>query len=696
MTPVSHNALGSAFLLLQQEQTDHPVWPKWTLTNPTDCTPENLVIRRGNVIESLDKDALLELHKARQKVIRDSQEDPIRHTWEPPIWRTIDLMMAKKRLQCPGAVLRLLVTGGIRSGKTEGSTRRVMANFCYTEDAKVWFTHETQTTSQAWQHPRVWRFVPRELRPEGGRAKKDLTTKFNFSEGSGFAGDKFNMKWECSDETGRKFTGGGMAEFRFYKSELSTFQGAELSCATSDELVPLKIVETIDERLNSRAGETSTPKFLHRIRRAIDLLEAGERLPLPLLGALYHGVHLISFTPKEGYSLTIADMMDGAVPLLELPADPELMPDRKVPRLKQPAKPERLIAYLHTYDNPFKGNWDGLRQMLKGKPESEIRITAYGDVTKNWSVEFVPPFTPAHHVITDRALIPRSGTLRLVIDPARARPWFMGFLLTDPLQRRFLLREWPQEGSIVPARPCRSIPNQGDPGAWAVPSRANKLNGDPGPAQGVKLGWGFDQYTREIWSVLMELGKWWFKPEQIESQTVTVTWERYPDWTITGAPMPLLETWIDPRFAASATAVAEGEKDYIESIEDAQSHYTLTGPGASSAESIRRALQPMPAPGKDIDTGDGLLIDALGSYDASTFDPLNISPQNCPAFRVWRECKGAIFTLHHFSIEPFKDTTRKNDEACKDPRDVMCMHELTNPVYINPDRTNQWKGGMTY
>ena len=95
--------------------------------------------------------------------------------------------------------------------------------------------------------------------------------------------------------------------------------------------------------------------------------------------------------------------------------------------------------------------------------------------------------------------------------------------------------------------------------------------------------------------------------------------------------------------------MAEGEKDYIESIEDAQSHYTLSGAGASAAEHIRRALQPQPAPGKDIDTGDGLLTDALGSYDASTFDPLHISPQNCPAFRVWRECKGAIFTLHHFS-----------------------------------------------
>jgi hypothetical protein len=650
-------------------------------------------LRISGAIQQVSIEKLIEMNKARESIIAKESADPIRYTWEPEIWKTVDLLMAKKRLAHPGAVLRILVTGGIRSGKTEGSTRRVNSNFFYTNDAKAWFAHETETTSQAWQHPRVYRFIPMELKPDSGKLRKDITTKFNYTEGTGFAGNKFNLKWECQDEGGKKLTGGGMVEFRFYKSDLSTFQGAELTCATSDELVPLKIVETIDERLNSRAGETAKPAFIARIRRAIEILEAGERLPLPLLGAIYHGVHMISFTPKEGYSQTVADMMDGAVTIMEVDADPELMPGKKVPRIKQPAKSERLIVYLHTYDNPFKGNWEGLRQILKGKPESEIRITAYGDVVKNWSVEFVPPFTPAHHVITDLALVPRTGTLRLVIDPARARPWFMGIFLTDSMQRRYLIREWPQEQHAVPTVPCRSIQSQGDPGAWAVSSRTEKINGDPGPAQAMKLGWGFDQYTREIWALLMEIGKWWFKPEEREARSVTVTWARHPDWTLTGSPAPLHETWIDPRFAASATAVAEGEKDYIESIEDAQSEYTLSGNGAAAAEHIRRALMPMPAPGKDIDTGDGLIIDAMSDYDPATFDPAKPSPQNCPSFRIWRDCKAAIFMMHNFSLKPFRDSTERKDEACKDPRDVIAMHELTNPHHSEAVTTQQEEVG---
>ncbi len=669
-------------------QTAHPVMPPIEVLNVERATPESVLIRYGTMMEEMHLSDFEQRLRAREDRIAQSQTDPLRWIFEAPIWQETDLRMALKRLEHPGVVLRILVTGGIRSAKTEGCTRRVMANFLYTKNAKVWATHETQTTSQAWQHPRVFRFLPPELQPGTGKLKKDITTKFNYGEGTGFAGDKFNLRWECHDERGQSFTGGGLWEFRFFKSDISTFQGAELTCGTSDELVPLNIMETIDERLNSRAGETRHPDFLKRIREAVQILETGRPLPLPLLAAVYHGVHLLSFTPKEGWSETVANMLEGASTLMEVPADPELLPGKMVPRFKQPMKPQHLVAYLHTYDNPFMGNWEGLRESLKGKPESEIRITGYGDVTKNWSVEFMPPFDPLHHVIRNRDLIPGVGTLRLVIDPARARPWFMGFFITDSLRRRYLVREWPQRGS--------DVPGQGDPGDWTVSSRRNKINGDPGPAQQMKLGWGFDHYTREILRVLMEIGRWWLPAAEREARRVTIKWERYPDWTLEGSPAPLHETLIDPRFAVTGSAVASGEQDYIQGMESALDAFTIDGTGRGEAERIHQALIPFPAPGKDIETGDGLIIDALGKYNPKEFNPDLPNPMNCPDFRIWHECAAAIFTMQMFSIAPFRSDTKRDDEACKDPRDVIAMHELAGPVHVDLTKPRGFHGGFYF
>lgn len=627
-------------------QTEHLVWTRIKVlwSQPHDI--HSVWVDLGGTLQQMGPREVIEAKAARERRIGLAKSEALRHCWEPEVWRETDLRMARKRLDHPGVVLEVLVTGGIRSGKTYGCTRRVMASFLYTEDSKVWVLDETETTSKRWHQGEVHHFLPPELDTATGKMKRDKTTKFNYAEGSGFTDNMFNVHWQARDENGNPVNGGGMWEHRFYGADIATLQGAELTCANSDELVPRSVCDSVRERLLSRAQDTARPAFLARIRAAVRLLEAGERLPVPLLGAIYHSTHFVSFTPKEGYSSTVADFLDGAVTVAEVPAT--LMPGKMVPRFKQPKKATRLIVYLHTYDNPFKGNWPGMVSDCEGKTEDEIRILAYGDIQKNWNVKFTG-FKDTVHVVHDRSLIPRVGTWREVVDPAGARPWAMSWQLCDAMGKVWIVREWPQEGT--------DIPGIGDPGAWAISSRTGKKNGDKGPAQLLRLGWGFADYTREIWRVRMEIGAWWLA----QKGTVKLHWKNRPDWTLEGSPIEVEESYMDSRFANYRSKTSGGDMTLIESMADQEN-----------------ALEFRPAPGDSLDEGDSYIISAL-SHDARR----PVDALNSPALYFWHECRGHIYAMQNYCTNEFTEGTKASDEACKDFRDTTAMGLLAYPEHVS-------------
>ena len=341
----------------------------------------------------------------RAEIIGLRTSDPLRYGWEPEAMRECDLLMARKRLEHPGVVLELLLTGGIRSAKTENAVKRVMSSFCYTERSRVWGLHETEKTSKLIHQRRFYKFIPPEMKPkdstgmETGKGRRTIGSNFSYTEATGFPPNLFLLYWKCFDEHDRPFRGGGLVDFQFYKSDDSTKQGEELTVATSDELVPKSTCETVRQRLLTRAQDTRNPVFLERIRQAIRVLESGRALPPALRGLIYHSVHIITFTPKEGYSPTVAEFLDGATTIKEttthvvppgalgLPEDwkqqmlakgnPELLPGKTVPLFKQPRKSTRLVCYLHTWMNPFGGNWPGLVEDCAGRSDEYIRIHAF-------------------------------------------------------------------------------------------------------------------------------------------------------------------------------------------------------------------------------------------------------------------------------------------------------------------------------
>ncbi|WP_395741049.1 hypothetical protein [Prosthecobacter sp.] len=589
----------------------------------------------------------------RNRLIENETKDPLRWACEPDIWRQIDLEMCKKRLAMPGLVLEVLVTGGIRAGKTEGATRRVNASFFYTPNSWVVGMHETDITSRSIQQMRVHRFLPPELDTSTGKHKRDKRTKFSYSEATGFTGAEFNIYWDCFNEDKVKVQCGGRFEFRFYKQDLSTLQGMELTCATSDELVPVQTVKTIRERLATRAADTAKPEFLARIRRAKAMLERGETLPVALLGALYHSVHIITFTPKEGWSPTVSSFLQGARKYgwvkSELLAGKPGVADPRVPRFAQPVERTRLVAYLHTSDNVMKPGYAAVREMLVGKSENEIRLVAHGDVDKSWMSTF-SDYDEAWHVRNWKDW-PTDATVYEICDPAGAKPWVIVWLLVDAAGRRWYTQEWPS--------PQWEIEGHGFPGPWAEPSETGKHNGDPGPAQRLRLKrWNRARYTRLIWEgrkrilqKLEEHGVKW-KGRFVNRK---LSWKDREDWKLEGPFVDAEESWMDSRFAATKTE--NEDKEVVTLLE------------AMWGE--ENAIDFMPAPGDRLTEGDQLIQEALAD------DVMGL-----PKLIVNEECENLRFMFQTYSVPEFRDTTKAADEACKDFRDPVAYAELKGPEYV--------------
>lgn len=610
------------------------------------------------------REGALRLLAARAESIENMTTLPLTHSWEADIWRRIDLEVARKRLAHPGRVLKVFVTGGMRPGKSFGCCRRMVAHWLYTERANVFALADTADTSSKLQQQPVERFLPEEVSPHSGKHKTTKHERFKFSGGH-FTNDQFSMRVPVQDENGQRFLGGGDFSFRFFRQDISTFQGYELTAAWSDELVPLGHVKAIHERMATRAMDTRAPLHLERIRRAVMILEGGRRLPVELLGALYHGVHLVSFTPYLGWNETVNYFLANAVKrdfeiapdLVEKPG----VKDPRVPRFAQPADATALVAYIFTQDNRIKPAYEELSRSLVDAPESEVRIKLYGDVDRDVRAVFYS-FTESN--LCDWADIPRShATLYEVIDFGKAKPPAMQWWLVDSLSRRWLAQEWPC--------PSIAIPHRGQllmPGPWAVSSESGRYNGDEGPAYKLQLRWDSARIVREIWAMrarlmakLAETGG----PYAGDIGKDKLTWKQ---------PLKDAGQELEGPFALPFMTIGD-PRGMQETVE-----------GASLARKYEACengiyIQPWKL------EGGSSLVSAPSDDDGIRFilDALNSEVQGTPLVRINRECENTRFMLATFSIPPHKDGPARKDEACVEWFDDFKYLEAWEPRHV--DRT---------
>lgn len=661
----------------------HPQYEVLWHTEP--CNFEAVTVRLGGpkgVIEVMPPEELVNQITQNIELVTLEATDPLRYLYQPPEYRLIDLEMVRKRLRNPGVQLILWVNGGIRSAKTEFCSQRIAANFWYTKNAWCWATHETDTTSRTIQQPRIRKFVPIEMNPESGKFKDDENTSFKYKKGTGFTNSQFHIYWKVRNEKGQEEQCGGRFEFRFFLQGEGTKVGQELSSATQDEKVPPDMIKLVDDRLLTRAGDTRSKAFMERMMEAERILMRGEDLPLPLLGAVYHGVQTISYTPKFGWSASCARFLLNARkygfydprPMLkvamqeaidampteelrrekaeELEREPWTLGNiTEVPRFAQPTEKRLLVAYMPTYANQFKGNWSGAVQQVQGDTDEQKRITLFGDVDKNWTTQF--GYDPNKHIFNLK-VAPRLGTIYEICDPAPAKPWVIKWYLVDALERKYIVQEWP-----CPTWPIESDKFNGLPGFWALPSQTDKRNGDKGPAYHLRLGYDYARYTRLIWEGRKRLYDRFAKSGakfEGKVQEGELRWKDRPSWNLQGPFVIPEESRLDRRFAQAPT-VHNGHATTILDVlleeENAPDWMQTTSPSIEAGNTFIEIE---------------LAKDVMGM----------------PAFMVEEECENSQFTLATYTVPEDKIDTRDSDEACKDFRDPDAYFLTGECSYVAP------------
>jgi len=478
---------------LLSTQRPHAVYPclgiDWE--QPYDITQCTAVV--GGVAQVMSVARLLKLIEDRDLTMRREAADPYRYGFEPEVWRETDWDLAALRCAFPGQPITMAVLGGNGSSKTWYAAKRLAWAMHENENWLCWQFAEEEKTSR--EVPQQWTYasLPEELRPDTGKHKKNARTKMTYNAVNGFTDNSFGL-----DNRSR-------CNFIFYNSNIKALEGPRPNFCWADELIPVEFMSTCRDRLLTKAGNTTAivPALAHAIaQRDAGDPDAWEKYLRPLIPRLMEGVLLITFTPKYGYTPTVAKLEGKSVIKKAVPA--ELLPTptgfESVPRLRWNAEEKAIIRYFHVYDNPFGGNWQAMKSVLAKEGRAVKLWKAYGVAVKTIGVQF-PLFSREAHV-REISWLPKTGTWYHIADPVAGRNWFMIWAKVCPQPGGedliFVAREWPQPGDWIEANQI------GDPGEWAENGNGKKADGVPGPAQ-LCWGLGYQQIADEIARVEKEL-----------------------------------------------------------------------------------------------------------------------------------------------------------------------------------------------
>jgi hypothetical protein len=219
----------------------------------------------------------------------------------------------------------------------------------------------------------------------------------------------------------------------------------------------------------------------------------------------------MTYTAKSGYTPTVAAFLENGRVMREIDATLLAKTDTKtgeacgfenVPKLIYCDDPQRRMMFLHAWDNPWGGNWEGMQKSTAKMSRTEILWWCYGVAEKIGDSPF-PNFNVQAHVRPDICM-PREGTWYHIVDPVASggRAWFQIWAIVSGETRGtvqpgdiFVAFEWPKEDWHV-----RDV---GFMGKWAEPG-GKAGQGVRGPAQR-SLGWGYRRQKEEIAAVEKKL-----------------------------------------------------------------------------------------------------------------------------------------------------------------------------------------------
>jgi hypothetical protein len=418
------------------EFTKHPY-----LQPPTD---EEIILLAEQDPKMLE--ALWTAHEGR---IKASEEDPLRHGFDLDGWARMRTGLMENN-EC-------LVLGGNRSGKTTGCAKMVMEAVTQSNDGHIVCFSQNQDTSVKIQQAAIWEMMPKEFK----RKTKSIEGYINFSMQNGFTGQSFifpDTRTRVDFKTYTQFSNNQTIlegfEFGFKNSS-----GLNLGAWLDEYLGDAALVNTLRFRLATRNAKM-----------------------------------VIGFTPIDGYTPFISEFLKGAETLETRPA--KLLNDKEVPIRQYSTSRDAQICYLHSDENPF-GGYSRIAKDLRGRPEEEILVRAYGVPVKSMT-SLLPLFNTEVNVLSDVpnkydmtfpniAENPMQYSIYQVVDPAGARNYTALWAAVNARNEIYIMREWPDRNTY---------------GEWAI-------FGDPkwrqGPAS-KKIGYNVEGYVGLFQDIEDELG----------------------------------------------------------------------------------------------------------------------------------------------------------------------------------------------
>lgn len=406
------------------EFTPHPI-----LEAPSD---EEILL-----LAKKDPKLLADLHRAHEGRIEAAVNDPVRYGFDLNGWDRI-----RNGLKEYNEVLTL---GGNRSGKTTGCAKIIMQAVMENMNGHIVCFSQNADTSVKVQQAAMWEMMPKEFR------KKTKSTEgyINFSMQNGFTGSSFIFPDTRTRVDFKTYTQ--------FSNNQTILEGMQFGFPSKPDY--LNMGAWLDEYLGD-AALVNTLRF---------------RL------ATFNSKMILGFTPIDGFTPFISEYCTNAETLETREAS--LLKNRQLPIRQYSPNRDAGIVYLHSDENPF-GGYERLSKDLKGRPDEEVLVRAYGVPVKSMT-SLLPLFSTEVNVLGD---IPNKYgmkfpeindddyTIYMVMDPAGARNSVAIWAAVNEAGEIYIFDEFPDRDAY---------------GEWA-------MFGDPkwkrGPAS-KKIGYDVQGYT---------------------------------------------------------------------------------------------------------------------------------------------------------------------------------------------------------
>jgi len=360
---------------------------------------------RGQLEALLEKEgaqAVSNVWKKREEAIKLSNEDPLNYGFELESWKN-----ARESLE---VVDSLIVSGGNRSGKTEGAAKFVVEAAMNNPGAEIVCFAQDATASVRTQQRAIYRYLP----PEFKQKTKSSVAYLNYSQQNGFTGDQFILP------------NGSAIYFHMYsqfQANRGKFEGLELG-SLNPKVTNIGL--WLDEYLDD--GDLVKTMVFRLVTRDAKMI--------------------ISATPVKGYTPFIGSYLKNAETVKTRPAP--LLNGEEVPLIQRNHEQNLDIVYFHSDQNPF-GGYDRIAKELKGKPRDFILTRAYGIPVKSMTTLF-PLFNTAVHVTKERVNVSnqKQWTCYQVVDPAGRRNYVSIWAAVNEKGHVHVFREWPDMGTYGP------------------------------------------------------------------------------------------------------------------------------------------------------------------------------------------------------------------------------------------------------